>query len=128
MTQSLTPIVRVNVTELRKRFNLGRYWERTQAGGDITAVVEHERHPSLPLANEPFCTRSQEVSYYDKDGNEVARVHQYLRKDGTIGLSGKPDPKRLFENGVLYRIEKTSGRIEGNETETSAQNKNSQGR
>jgi hypothetical protein len=46
------------------------------------------------------------VSYYDSAGNEIARVHQYLRRDGKIGLSGKPDPKRLFENGVLYRIHK----------------------
>lgn len=46
------------------------------------------------------------VSYRDNDGNEVARVHQYLRTDGTIGASGKPDPKRLLEGRTLYRLEK----------------------
>jgi len=43
---------------------------------------------------------------YDADGNEVARVHQYIRLDGSIGLKGKPDPKRLLKDGVLYRLEK----------------------
>jgi hypothetical protein len=29
-------------------------------------------------------------------------VHFYLRPDGTIGGSGQPDPKWLFEDGVVY--------------------------
>lgn len=29
-------------------------------------------------------------------------VHIYLRVDGSIGGSGKPDPKWLFEDGVVY--------------------------
>jgi hypothetical protein len=103
MSESPIPIVRVTVAELRKRFNLGQYWEKTQTG-ELKAVVERERCPALPLANEPHGTRSQQVSYYDNDGNEVARVHQYMRLDGTIGASGRPDPKRLVENGIMYRI------------------------
>jgi len=86
-------------------FNDDQYRERTQTG-ELRAVVERSRHPALPLAREPFCTQSQEVSYYDADGNEVARVHQYIRLDGSIGLKGKPDPKRLLKDGVLYRLEK----------------------
>jgi hypothetical protein len=50
------------------------------------------------------------VSYLDSDGNEVARVHQYLRPDGTIGASGKPDPKRLLDGGILYYLEKSKKR------------------
>ena len=80
--------------------------ERTQIG-ELKAVVERSRHPALPLAKEPFCTESQQVSYYDANGNEVARVHQYKRTDGTLGLSGRPDPKRLLQDGILYRLEKT---------------------
>jgi hypothetical protein len=94
---------------MRRMFNEGKFWERTQSG-DLTAVVERPRHPSLPLAKEPFCTESQQVSYYDANGNEVARVHQYKRTDGTIGLSGKPDPKRLFQDGTIYRLEKATKR------------------
>jgi len=79
--------------------------------GRIHANVSANRHPSLPLANEPFCTFSQEVSYIDPATNEeVARAHQYLRPDGTIGLKGRPDPKRVFLNGIWYRIIKLKNR------------------
>jgi hypothetical protein len=50
----------------------------------------------------PFCTRSQLISYLDDAGQEVARVHQYLQPDGTLGASGRPDPKRLLHDGILY--------------------------
>jgi hypothetical protein len=46
---------------------------------------------------------SQTVEYYDGD-NRVALVHQYLRPDGTIGASGRPDPKALLEDGILYFV------------------------
>jgi len=45
---------------------------------------------------------SQMVSYRDGMGNEVARAHQYLLKTGQLGASGKPDPKRLVDGGVIY--------------------------
>jgi hypothetical protein len=92
---------RINAGHLRRLFNDGGYVEQVLAG----ALQEHvlrDGHPASPLAGEPFCTRSQSISYRDADGNEVARVHQYLRSDGSIGLSGRPDPKRLLHNGVLY--------------------------
>lgn len=61
-------------------------------------------HPSPPRADEPICTRSQTVAYYDRTGMKVAVVHQFVRKDGDLGASGRPDPKRLLEEGVLYYI------------------------
>jgi hypothetical protein len=95
---------------MQRRFNEGGYWERLRSGV-YTAVVRENRHPSLTAANEPFCTQSQMVSYLDQNDNEVARVHQYLRTDGSIGASGKPDPKRLLEGDILYRL-KTSKELE----------------
>ncbi len=86
---------------MRKIFNEERIWERAKSG-EFSAITMKDRHPSLTAANEPYCTRSQIVSYRDSSGNEVAKIHQYLRRDGTIGASGKPDPKRLFLNGTLY--------------------------
>jgi hypothetical protein len=82
-------------------FNKGQFWERTQAG-DLTIRLLADRHPSKPLAKEPFCTRSQIVAYYDDTGKRVAEVHQYLRKDGSLGAGGKPDPKRVWTGGKLY--------------------------
>ena len=55
-----------------------------------------------PKANEPFCTRSQTITYRDRDGRRIAIVHQYLRQDGTLGASGAPDPKKLWQDGVVY--------------------------
>lgn len=89
-----------------QRFNEGKYWERAKSG-EFHMIVLEDRHPSLTAANEPFCTQSQMISYvHVHTGEEIARVHQYLRPDRTIGASGKPDPKRLMENGTLYRLPK----------------------
>ncbi|HXM05112.1 MAG TPA: hypothetical protein VN939_21040 [Chthoniobacterales bacterium] len=96
---------RIPATEMQKLFNEGGYWEKAKSGEFSTVTLEH-RHPALTAANEPFCTYSQMISYRDASDNEVARVHQYLRPDGTIGASGKPDPKRLFADGELLRLHK----------------------
>jgi hypothetical protein len=103
MAENPLNLMRVAQAEMQRRFNEGRYWERAIAGEFKVIVMEH-RHPALTAANEPFCTYSQMVSYRDTENNEIARVHQYLRQDGSIGASGRPDPKRLLENGVLYRL------------------------
>ena len=88
-------------------FNAGGYWEQVQAG-TLRQRVLRDGHPSSPLAGEPYCTRSQYIAYVDVATNtEVARVHQYLRADRTIGLSGRPDPKELFEGGVWYVVEES---------------------
>jgi hypothetical protein len=97
-------ILRVSEWRMRRRFNRGRYYERVLAG-QLSADLKRNTHPSRTKANEPFCTYTQEISYLDS-GLEVARIHQYLRPDGKIGASGQPDPKRLFENGLWYRLRK----------------------
>lgn len=70
--------------------------------GELRAVVLEEGRPEIELAaKEPLGTVSQMVSYRDSNDDEVARVHQYLRPDGSIAGSGLPDPKRLFEDGFF---------------------------
>ncbi len=96
---------RISVNEMQKIFNEEGLWEKTKSGELETFTLEH-RHPALTAANEPFCTYSQMISYRESDGSEVARVHQYLRSDNTLGASGKPDPKRIFLKGILYRLAK----------------------
>lgn len=91
----------VSPTELRRMFNEGKYLERAQAR-EFSERIIADRHPSKPKANEPFCTRSQMVSYIDRGGREVVRFHRYLRTDGTLGASGKPDPKVILYNLVQY--------------------------
>jgi len=82
-------------------FNDGDF-EARAATGELRPVVATDRHPSAPKAHVPYCTRSQIVLYLDPAGAEVAAVHRYLKPDGTLGGSGRPDPKRLLKDGVLY--------------------------
>ncbi len=92
---------RISSSELRRLFNDLGYWEKACAG-EFRQVVVKDRHPSPERSHQPICTRSQMISYRDREDNEVARVHQYLRPDGTLGGSGKPDPKRLIHKGIVY--------------------------
>jgi hypothetical protein len=99
------PIVqRVTPEELCKRFNDGAYWDKVKTG-ELTEVLLEECVSTL-LTSEPGPIRSQMISYRDQENNEIARVHQFLRQDGSIAASGKPDPKRLLENGILYRLKR----------------------
>jgi hypothetical protein len=75
--------------------------------GILKTKVVSNNHPSSPRAREPVCTRSQYVIYIDENGKKVAGVHQYLRRDEKIGASGRPDPKELLVNGILYILEHT---------------------
>lgn len=88
--------------DLRRMFNDGGVWERARSG-ELTQTIRKERHPSPPDAHEPFCTRSQIITYHDRNGHRIALVHQYLRPDGSLGASGRPDPKEVLIAGVLYR-------------------------
>src|SRR5271168_3101803 len=95
--------VRINEWKMRWLFKRHRFLEKVKSG-ELTEQTTRDTHPTRTVAAEPFCTRTQEVSYLDSTRNEVARVHQYLRRDGTIGATGRPDPKRLVIRGQLYRM------------------------
>jgi len=101
------PHKRVSAEELRRRFNDGKYWERAQSGEFTERVVrEDEASPrARKRINLPHGTLSQILSYDDPQGRRVALVHQYLRPDGTLGASGKPDPKWVRADGVIYAPE-----------------------
>ena len=87
---------------IRQAFNSGQFWERAQ-GGELRTVIKRNSHPEPPPKREPMCTRSQFIVYYTQQGEAIAGVHQYLRPDGTLGGSGRPDPKRLvLGNEILY--------------------------
>ncbi len=95
------PTRRVSTEELRRIFNHEGIWDKIQAG-ELQQNVVADRHPAAPLAPVPYCTHSQFIIYVDSQNQEVARAHQYLLPDGSIGASGRPDPKRVFFNGILY--------------------------
>jgi hypothetical protein len=70
--------------------------------GELLQVVEREA-PARRQANQPAGTMSRMVWYVDTDRVKIALVHEYRHPDGSIGGSGRPDPKRLDINGeILY--------------------------
>ena len=93
----------VGEDELRRMFNEGRYFERMQAG-EFRAVIVAQ-NPRKRGDRQARRTMSQTVEYWDKYGNKIARVHQYRKRDGTLGGSGRPDPKVLVHEGVLYILD-----------------------
>ena len=77
-------------TIIQQKFNKGQYFERLQKG-EFTHTTFKCKHRSPKT--EPKCTHSQMLVYWESKVKPVALVHQYLRPDGKLGGSGKPDPK-----------------------------------
>ena len=84
---------------LRDLFNTTDYEGKVREGVLVKKDIE-SRHPAKPKAQEPLCTRSMLVGYYAGE-ERVAIAHEYRRKDGTLGASGKPDPKGILQAGEL---------------------------
>src|SRR3989442_4967649 len=91
---------KVSALEIQNLFNHANYWGHVKSGEFSEKL--YSQGPPSPRSGEPPCTLSQMISYLDPHGLEIARVHQYLRKNGTLGGSGRPDPKQLLHNGVLH--------------------------
>ena len=102
----------ISQEEMRRLFNEGLYWERTQSGELEAVLVKTGKHPTREKARQPFCTKSQTLSYRDQDGLEVAKVHQYLRPDNSIGGRGKPDPKKLLVGDILFVLPQSATHLE----------------
>jgi hypothetical protein len=93
-----------------KRVPPAQMWEMYIAGGyldmitsgDLIESYKRSKHPSPPLSFAPFCTQSQIIQYRDTKGKLILVVHQYLRPDGKLAASGRPDPKRLLIGNIAY--------------------------
>ena len=96
-------ICEVTPTWLRDLFEQTGLYQRIIVG-ELSPVKIADGHPSPQQSGEPFCTRSQRLALYDEHGHQFAQVHQYLRTDGMIGASGKPDPKLILHEGTLYGV------------------------
>ena len=75
--------------------------------GEFCAVILRDGVPQPEISEKwPGC-KSYQISYRDHNDNEVVRVHQYgYPPDGAIVPGKRPDPKYLFEDGVLYHLVK----------------------
>ena len=81
---------------------MGQFYGKVQSG-EWTAHSLESRI-SMALTQETVEIKSVMLSYRDQDGNEMARIHQYERPDGSLAAGGLPDPKRLVQDGILYRL------------------------
>jgi hypothetical protein len=94
-------VTEVSAGQLRELFNRESYATRIVTGQLIPKLLR-EGHPAPPRSHEPPCTKNQIIAYFDEQGRQVAIIHQYVRTDGSLGASGRPDPKKLYHKGVLY--------------------------
>lgn len=70
--------------------------------GELAVTMLRDSHLREPEARgEKYCTRSQFLRFLDRNGLWVVEGHWYLRRDGTIGASGKFDPKHLRHKGTI---------------------------
>jgi len=92
---------RIPEHELQQMFNEGDYAGRLRRN-ELTAHLLKDG--PAPLRDDlPPGSRSQMVVYRDTQTRKVvAEVHQYMRPNGTLGASGKQDPKRIFVGNIAY--------------------------
>ena len=80
------------------------------ATGELVTIVRDE-YLAPRAAGQPTGTVAQIVLYFevlpDGERRPIALVHQYLRSDGQVGGSGRPDPKwlRLPDGTVIAATE-----------------------
>ena len=92
-------------SEIRRLFNEGPYAQMI-AEGRLRAQFLPNTHLDHPdKRGNPRCTFRQMIRYVDAEGDPVVEVFQYMRPDGTLGGSGRPDPKRLWVSRVVLIAE-----------------------
>jgi hypothetical protein len=105
---SRLPIRAIPEQEIRKIFNERQYYHRL-ATGEIWEDLLDNPHATPKRSGQPYCSHSQLIAYRERNSNKkVAIVHQYLRPDGRIGASGKPDPKWILGDKEILVPEKLS--------------------
>jgi hypothetical protein len=75
--------------------------ERGISEGNITPGAPAKSDLVSFPHHQPPGTKSEMIPYYNGI-EKVAICHQYTLPDGTIGASGKPDPKMIRHKGRQY--------------------------
>lgn len=80
---------------MRRYFN-GRRIDESARLGELLGPYVHEDALAPPRDDLLPGTRSQRVTYHNPPNVLIAEAHRYLQPDGTLGGSGRPDPKWLL--------------------------------
>lgn len=98
-------VISISSDSMRRIYNKSQYPDMI-ARTSLTREYLRDSHLKNPKDYQgPYCTRSQTIRYYDANGQWVLEAHQYLRPDGTLGASGRQDPKRLRIGSTIYITE-----------------------
>lgn len=98
------PLIILPADSIRKLFNRSQYSELI-AKGALAQEFLRNSHLTKSHKENPPCTLRQMIRYLDESGQWVVEVFQYLRADGTLGASGRPDPKRIRIGDTIYMVE-----------------------
>src|SRR5690242_3554705 len=95
---------RIDKWEMRRRFNCGGYHKRALKGEFTVLPYKPRKRPQLASSTSGQVpgTLSGMIEFRDHNNRTIAKLHRFVRPDGTVGASGLPDPKVLFENGTLF--------------------------
>lgn len=104
MSPSSSPIKGVPAWKLQLLFNSSQYPGLiiNQRLEKIVLKSKLMQEPNLTQKGLPPGTKSEVIVYRNRAKDLYVKVHQYLLPNGTIGASGKPDPKAMKLNGVMY--------------------------
>lgn len=90
----------MTANEIRELFERQRYYERWLAG-EFLSCLKKEVAAGL---HQPPGTRSLTVGFVNRNGVRECLVLFYYLPDGKIGVSGRPDPKAIVDDAVIYRL------------------------
>jgi hypothetical protein len=90
---------RISEWELRRKFasDEGQY----SAWWDELEIACTYDEPASPKSRQDIGTRSRVLKFSER-GLTVMVLHAFVRPNGSLGASGKFDPKRLLVNGIVY--------------------------
>ena len=104
MAPSHRSVSYISSFRLRQLFNGSQYPQLIEQGKLKRKVVKSRVLKSSDLRNKslPPRTKSEIIKYYDTKKDLYVLIHQYLLPDGSLGASGKQDPKAILLDGTMY--------------------------
>jgi hypothetical protein len=100
IVSALRVIELFNISQHKTSIENGLY--RVEIKGKVVKPENLPRERPDDEAKWPIGTESQYLFYYDQNDQWVVGMHRYLRPNGSIGASGKAEPKRILVDGIWY--------------------------
>lgn len=89
---------------IREKFNEGPLLQQIEKGELVEKMLRDKVLKSPKSYQGPTGTRTQYIRYTDSNGTLIVEFHRFLRPDGTLGATGKPDPKKLRVGKELWVV------------------------